>query len=92
MSIADYSPHEKFSKSCAIHTYPRKSIPIFVDLLLIQGPRHTTSSTASRWVEKILLPEQYDPHTERLLGNHPQVYFHLGLINAAIALSKANGT
>jgi trehalose-phosphatase len=34
-----------------------------------------------------LLPEQYDPANERLLGNHPQAYSHLGLINAAIALS-----
>ena len=39
-----------------------------------------------------LLPEQYDPGTERLLGNHPQAYSHLGLINAALALSAANGT
>ena len=38
-----------------------------------------------------LLPEQYDPGTERLLGNHPQAYSHLGLINAALALSAANG-
>ncbi|WP_419918341.1 trehalose-phosphatase [Candidatus Poriferisocius sp.] len=37
-----------------------------------------------------LLPEQYDPRTERLLGNHPQAYSHLGLINAALALSSAN--
>ena len=34
-----------------------------------------------------LLPEQYDPASERLLGNHPQAYSHLGLINGAIALS-----
>lgn len=38
-----------------------------------------------------LLPEQYDPTTERLLGNHPQAYSHLGLINAAIALSAPDG-
>lgn len=38
-----------------------------------------------------LLPEQYDPATERLLGNHPQAYSHLGLINAAIALSAPVG-
>lgn len=38
-----------------------------------------------------LLPEQYDPVSERLLGNHPQAYSHLGLINAAIALSAPNG-
>ena len=37
-----------------------------------------------------LLPEQYDPNTERLLGNHPQAYSHLGLINAAMALSQVD--
>jgi pentatricopeptide repeat protein len=30
-----------------------------------------------------LLPEQYDPHAERGLGNHPQAYSHLGLIRCA---------
>jgi trehalose-phosphatase len=34
-----------------------------------------------------LLPEQYDPLTERGLGNHPQAYSHLGLINCALLLS-----
>jgi len=34
-----------------------------------------------------LLPEQYDPFTERGLGNHPQAYSHLGLIRCATALA-----
>lgn len=33
-----------------------------------------------------LLPEQYDPEEERTLGNHPQAYSHIGLINAALRL------
>jgi trehalose-phosphatase len=33
-----------------------------------------------------LLPEQYDPLTERGLGNHPQAYSHLGLIRCALLL------
>lgn len=33
-----------------------------------------------------LLPEQADPRTGRGLGNFPQAYSHLGLINAAVAL------
>ena len=33
-----------------------------------------------------LMPEQYDPMTERGLGNHPQAYSHLGLINCALLL------
>ncbi|MCB5273815.1 Trehalase [Arthrobacter sp. SO5] len=30
-----------------------------------------------------LLPEEYDPGTERHLGNHPQAYSHLGFIRCA---------
>ena len=36
-----------------------------------------------------LLPEQYDPFTERGLGNHPQAYSHLGLIRCATVLDRA---
>jgi trehalose-phosphatase len=36
-----------------------------------------------------LLPEQYDPITERGLGNHPQAYSHLGLIRCALLLDRA---
>ena len=40
-----------------------------------------------------LLAEQYDPRTGRALGNHPQAYSHLGLINNACNLSEAaNGS
>jgi trehalose-phosphatase len=35
-----------------------------------------------------LLPEQYDPLTERGLGNHPQAYSHLGLVNCALLLDR----
>jgi trehalose 6-phosphate phosphatase len=35
-----------------------------------------------------LLSEQYDPQIRRALGNHPQAYSHIGLIENAIALSK----
>ena len=38
-----------------------------------------------------LLPEQYDPFTERGLGNHPQAYSHIGLIRCALALDAAPG-
>ena len=36
-----------------------------------------------------LLPEQYDPLLRRTLGNHPQAYSHIGLIENAITLSGA---
>ena len=35
-----------------------------------------------------LLPEEYDPETERGLGNHPQAYSHLGLIRCALLLEQ----
>jgi trehalose 6-phosphate phosphatase len=37
-----------------------------------------------------LIPEQYDPVHERSLGNHPQAYSHLAIINAARCLEKAS--
>ncbi|MXW41573.1 MAG: trehalose-phosphatase [Acidimicrobiia bacterium] len=37
-----------------------------------------------------LLAEQYDTVSERALGNFPQAYSHLGLINAALALSQTD--
>ncbi len=36
-----------------------------------------------------LLPEQYDPLLRRTLGNHPQAYSHIGLIENALTLSGA---
>ena len=36
-----------------------------------------------------LLSEEYDPLRETALGNFPQAYSHAGLINAAVALSRA---
>jgi len=35
-----------------------------------------------------LAPEEYCPRTRQSLGNHPQAYSHIGLINAALAVSR----
>lgn len=37
-----------------------------------------------------LLAEEFDPDENTALGNYPQAYSHVGLINAAICLSAAN--
>ncbi|MEO6959265.1 MAG: glycoside hydrolase family 15 protein [Burkholderiaceae bacterium] len=36
-----------------------------------------------------LLAEEYDPHTRRMLGNFPQAFSHVGIINTALNLHRA---
>ena len=36
-----------------------------------------------------LLSEEYDPHGERLLGNFPQAFSHIGLLRSIFAISEA---
>jgi GH15 family glucan-1,4-alpha-glucosidase len=38
-----------------------------------------------------LLAEEYDPHTGRMLGNFPQAFSHVGLINTALNLDRVEG-
>ena len=38
-----------------------------------------------------LLAEEYDPQTRRLLGNFPQAFSHVSLINSALNLAAATG-
>src|ERR671924_723374 len=38
-----------------------------------------------------LLSEEYDPKARRLVGNFPQAFSHVGLINTARNLSEAGG-
>jgi len=38
-----------------------------------------------------LLAEEYDPHAKRFLGNFPQAFSHVGLINTALNLTPAEG-
>jgi GH15 family glucan-1,4-alpha-glucosidase len=38
-----------------------------------------------------LLSEQYDPETKRLVGNFPQAFSHVGLVNTARNLSTSRG-
>jgi GH15 family glucan-1,4-alpha-glucosidase len=35
-----------------------------------------------------LLSEEYDPVAKRLLGNFPQAFSHVGLVNTALNLSR----
>jgi GH15 family glucan-1,4-alpha-glucosidase len=36
-----------------------------------------------------LLSEEYDPRTERLVGNFPQAFSHVALVNSAYNLTRA---
>ena len=38
-----------------------------------------------------LISEEYDPKTGRLLGNFPQAFTHVALVNSALNLSPAPG-
>ena len=38
-----------------------------------------------------LLAEEYDPRAKRMLGNFPQAFTHVGLVNTACNLSRAAG-
>ena len=38
-----------------------------------------------------LLAEEFDPVSGRMLGNFPQAYSHVGLINCALSLSRQIG-
>ena len=38
-----------------------------------------------------LLSEEYDPRGKRMLGNFPQAFSHVALVNAAGILSEATG-
>jgi GH15 family glucan-1,4-alpha-glucosidase len=38
-----------------------------------------------------LLPEEYDPKLQRFTGNFPQAFSHVGLVNAACAISAEGG-
>ncbi len=36
-----------------------------------------------------LLAEEYDPRRDRLVGNFPQAFTHVGLVNSAYNLDRA---
>jgi GH15 family glucan-1,4-alpha-glucosidase len=38
-----------------------------------------------------LLSEEYDPCAKRMLGNFPQAFSHVALVNAALCLLHATG-
>ncbi|MEE1938316.1 glycoside hydrolase family 15 protein [Streptomyces sp. TRM 70361] len=51
--------------------------------------RETFARAASHANDLGLLAEEADPHTGRMLGNFPQAFSHIGLVNAAWTIVRA---
>jgi GH15 family glucan-1,4-alpha-glucosidase len=53
--------------------------------------RRLFEKLVSRCNDVGLLAEEFEPLTGRMLGNFPQAYSHVGLINCALSLSRQKG-
>src|SRR5258706_14719258 len=66
-----------------------------VDNYVLQGrdadARTLFETLLSRCSDVGLLAEEFDPLAGRMLGNFPQAYSHVGLINCALNLSRRKG-
>lgn len=64
----------------------------YVDNLVLQGRRDEAEALFARLVSLCndvgLLAEEYDPEASRFLGNFPQAFSHLALINTALNLEN----
>jgi GH15 family glucan-1,4-alpha-glucosidase len=66
-----------------------------VDTYILQGRYQEARALFERLLTRCndvgLLAEEIDPVTGRMLGNFPQAYSHVGLINCALSLSRLKG-
>jgi GH15 family glucan-1,4-alpha-glucosidase len=66
-----------------------------VDNYILQGRHAESRKLLDRLLARCndvgLLAEEIDPLTGRMLGNFPQAYSHVGLINCALNLSRQTG-
>ncbi|HEX4078176.1 MAG TPA: glycoside hydrolase family 15 protein [Rhizomicrobium sp.] len=64
-----------------------------VDNYILQGRRRDAERLYERLVKLAndvgLLAEEYDPRAKRMLGNFPQAFSHVALVNSGIALMHA---
>lgn len=65
----------------------------YVDNLVLQGRDQEARALFVKLLalrnDVGLLSEEYDPHACRLVGNFPQAFSHIALVNSALALSAA---
>ena len=66
-----------------------------VDNYILQGRRPEARRLFERLLSRCndvgLLAEEFDPVSSRMLGNFPQAYSHVGLINCALNLTRQEG-
>jgi GH15 family glucan-1,4-alpha-glucosidase len=66
-----------------------------IENYVLQGRRADARTLFERLLSRCndvgLLAEELDPLTGRMLGNFPQAYSHVGLINCALSLSRGTG-
>jgi pentatricopeptide repeat protein len=64
-----------------------------VDAYVLQGRWHDARTLFDRVLELRndvgLLSEEYDPRARRLVGNFPQAFTHLALVNSALNLTRS---
>jgi GH15 family glucan-1,4-alpha-glucosidase len=64
-----------------------------VDVYVLQGRRQEAERLFKRLMglrnDVGLLSEEYDPVAQRLVGNFPQAFSHVGLINSAFNLTRS---
>ena len=62
------------------------------DALALTGREHEARKLFERLLELRndvgLLSEEWDPHAQRHLGNTPQAFSHVGLVNTALTLDR----
>jgi GH15 family glucan-1,4-alpha-glucosidase len=65
-----------------------------VDNYILQGRRRDAEKLYQRLVKLAndvgLLAEEYDPRARRMLGNFPQAFSHVALVNSGINLMNAD--
>ena len=66
-----------------------------IDNYVLQNPYDEARSLFERLLSRCndvgLLAEEFDPLIGRMLGNFPQAYCHVGIINCALNLSRQKG-
>jgi GH15 family glucan-1,4-alpha-glucosidase len=64
----------------------------YVDVLVMQGRTREARAMFERLIglcnDVGLLAEEYDPVAKRMLGNFPQAFSHIALVNSAYALAE----